>query len=73
MPKVVYIGTSNFREIYKKDWESVGVSDQDKVTWDRDSGVAVDISESAWEYLQRVEKGDYKEVLEESVKKVSKP
>lgn len=38
---VVYTGTSTTREIDKKSWESVGIMDQDKVVWDKQTGAEV--------------------------------
>lgn len=72
MPKVKYVGTSNFREIKKADWTSVEVEDQGAVMWARDrlnartgAKLVHDISDVAWTFLQESEKNDF-ELVEES-------
>jgi hypothetical protein len=72
VPKVQYVGTSNFREITTSDWKNVDVEDQSSTVWDRDNlrtrkdaKKVLEISDAALAYLMENEKGDFK-VIQES-------
>lgn len=72
MPRVQYKGSSHYREFTKADWTGVGVEDQNKVVFDRDSrggdgahsGASLsqvhELSEAAAKYLLENEpKGEF--------------
>lgn len=79
MPKVKYVGSSNYREISAADFKSVGVEDQSGLVWDRDDrrdrrGAAVihDVSEAAATYLiEKEPTGDFEIVKEEAPERAS--
>lgn len=48
---VKYTGTSDVREIYKKDFDSVGVTDQELVRWEQENDFTAEVSDAAAEYL----------------------
>lgn len=49
--QVKYTGDADVREIYKKDFDSVGVTDQDLVRFERSNGFTAEVSEKAAKYL----------------------
>lgn len=61
MPKVQFTNTNvDVRKIMKSDWKSVGVDDQDAVTWDQSNGWTAEVSQAAADYLTGGRESDFK-------------
>lgn len=60
MPKIKYTGAADAKEFSAKDFERHGVTDQNKVVFDKSNDFTAEVSDAAWAFLSGSESGEAK-------------
>ena len=66
-----YKGGAHVREIYAKDWQSVGVNDQELTRWEASNGHTVEVSDEAAKWLLENDSDNFEEVHKPAAKKAT--